>query len=184
MKSSPLEFFNWRTILKSQTLPITRVLALAAFGLVTLANAQAQETRVGHVSSERIMRESAPAKAAEAKIEREFSSRDKELGEMAERLKSMAAKLDKDMPVLAESDRMKRQRELGELDQAFQVKQRAFRQDLGQRRNEEIAAVVTSAQKAIKKIAEAEKFDIILQDAVYVSPRIDITEKVIKALNK
>ncbi len=174
--------------MKSQTLSLTRVLALAALGLFPLAHAQAQaqaqETRVGHVSSERIMRESAPAKAAEVKIEREFSSRDKELAEMAERLKGMAAKLDKDMPVLAESDRMRRQRELAELDQEFQRKQRAFRQDLAQRKNEEAVAIVNRAQSAIKKIAEAEKFDIILQDAVYVSPRIDITEKVLKALNK
>lgn len=159
---------------------------LISAGLVffSLACAHAQEIRVGHVSSERIMRESALAKLAESKIEREFSGRDKELSKLAERLKAMAAKLDKEMPVLAESERLKRQREFAELDREFQQKQHAFRQDLNQRRNEEISAVITKAQGVIKKIAEAEKFDIILQDAVYVSPRVDITEKVLKALNK
>ena len=149
-----------------------------------MASAQAQESRIGHVSSDRIMNESAPAKAANAKIEREFSNRNKELLELNDRLKSMAAKLDKDMPVIADSERVKRQRALADLDQEFQRKQRAFREDLNQRRNEEIAAVVSRANKVIKSIAEAEKYDIILQDAIYYSPRVDITEKVLKALVK
>ena len=169
--------------MKSRTTSISRAAALIAFGVFSLASAQAQETRVGHVSSDRIMRESAPAKAAETKIEQEFSSRKQDLVKMAERLKGMAAKLDKDMPVLKESERIKRQRELAELDQDFQRKDLAFRQDLNQRRNEEIAAVVNSAQKVIKKIAETEKYDLILQDAVFVSPRVDITDKVLKALD-
>lgn len=178
------DFLYWRVSLKSQTTFIPKFLAVIAFAVFSFASAQAQETRVGHVSSDRIMRESAPAQAAEEKIKREFSSRDKELAGMAERLKGMATKLDKDMSVLAESDRIKRQRELADLDREFQSKQLAFRQDLNQRRNEEIAAVVNRAQKAIKKIAETEKFDLILQDAIYFSPKVDITDKVIKAISK
>lgn len=156
------------------------VLALC---LGSFAAVHAQEVKIGLVNSERVMRESAPAKAAEAKIESEFSRRKKDLLDLSARLKSMAETLDKDMPVLSESDRIKRQRELTDLDQDFQRKQRAFREDLNQRRNEEIAAVVDKANKAIRRIADAEKYDIVLQDAVYVSPRIDITEKVLQALN-
>lgn len=170
--------------MKLRTISTFKVAALIALGLFSFAGAQAQETRVGHVSSDRIMRESSPAKAAEAKIEQEFSGRKQDLVKMAERLKGLAAKLDKEAAVLKESDRVKRQRELAELDQDFQRKELAFRQDLNQRRNEEIAAVVTSAQKAIKKIAETEKYDLILQDAIFVSPRVDITDKVLKALGK
>ena len=170
--------------MKFHTATITKFVAMLAFCAVSVAGAQAQESRIGHVSSDRIMNESAPAKAANAKIEREFSGRNKELLDLNERLKSMASKLDKDMPVLSDSERVKRQRSLAELDQEFQRKQRAFREDLNQRRNEEIAAVVSRANKAIKAIAEAEKFDIILQDAIYYSPRVDITEKVLKALAK
>ena len=170
--------------MKFFTLFFRNVLTVLIISLLTISFAQAQETRVGHVASDRIMRDSALAKAAEAKIEREFSGRDKELSAMADRLKGMAAELDKDAPQLAESERMKRQRELADLDREFQRKQQSFRQDLVQRKNEEALAIVTRAQKAIKKIAEAEKFDIILQDAIYVSPRIDITDKVLKALNK
>ena len=159
-------------------------LGLAACWLLVSVPASAQEARIGYVSTERIMRESEPAKAAEARMESEFSQRKKELQEFAARIKLMAEKLDKDMPVLAESDRLKRQRELADLDQDFQRKQRAYREDVSQRINEENAKLNERTTKIIKQIAESEKYDAILQDGVYFSPRIDITEKVMKALNK
>jgi len=158
-------------------------MAILAALLLPLANVQAQESKVGFVSTERIFREAAPAKAAQAKIEQEFSRREKELQEMAGRLKSMSDKLDKDAAVLSEPDRIKRQRDLADLDKDFQRKQREFREDLNQRRNEELAIVLERTNKVIKQIAEAEKYDIVFQEAVYASPRIDITEKVLKALN-
>jgi len=164
--------------------PLKCFVLIASF-LLPLASAQAQETsKVGFVSTERIFREAAPAKAAQAKIEQEFSKRDKELQEMASRLKSMSDKLDKDAAVLSETDRVRRQRELADLDKDFQRKQREFREDLNQRRNEELAIVLERTNKVIKQIAEAEKYDIVFQEAVYASPRIDITDKVLKALNK
>ncbi|MGH8806657.1 MAG: OmpH family outer membrane protein [Noviherbaspirillum sp.] len=144
---------------------------------------QAQDSKVGFVSTERIFREAAPAKAAQAKIEQEFSRREKELQDMAARLKSMSDKLDKEAAVLSESDRVKRQRDLADLDKDFQRKQREFREDLNQRRNEELAIVLERTNKVIKQIAETEKYDIVFQEAVYASPRIDITDKVLKALN-
>lgn len=158
--------------------------AFAAASLLLLGSAQAQEMKIGFVNTERIFREAAPAKAANAKIEQEFSKRDKELQDMAARLKSASDKLDKDAPVLSESERLRRQRELSELDKDFQRKQREFREDLNQRRNEELATVLEKTNRVIKQIAEAEKYDIVFQEAVYISPRIDITDKVLRALNK
>jgi outer membrane protein len=155
-----------------------------ALSIGVMSSALAQETKIGFVSTERIFREAAPSKAATAKLEQEFSKREKELQEAAARLKAAAERLDKEAPVLSDSDRNKRQRELAEMDKDFQRKQREFREDLNQRRNEELAVVLERANKVIKQIAEAEKYDIIFQEAVYASPRIDITEKVIKALNK
>ncbi|MEO0317755.1 MAG: hypothetical protein RL404_1432 [Pseudomonadota bacterium] len=146
--------------------------------------AQAQELKIGFVSTERIFRDAAPAKAATAKLEQEFSKRDKDIQELAARLKSTAEKLDKDAPVLSDAERGKRQRELAEMDKDFQRRQREFREDLNQRRNEELAIVLEKANKVIKQLAEAEKYDIVFQEAVYFSPRIDITDKVLKALNK
>ena len=161
----------------------SRLMLLLAMCVLPFA-ANAQESKIGFVSTERIFREAAPAKAAQAKIEQEFSRRDKELQDMAARLKAMSDKLDKDAAVLSESDRVKRQRELADLDKEFQRKQREFREDLNQRRNEELATVLERTNKVIKQIAETEKYDIVFQEAVYASPRIDITDKVLKALNK
>jgi outer membrane protein len=157
-------------------------LALATFA--PLAKAQTQEARIGFVNTERIFREATPAKSAQVKIDQEFSKREKELQEVAARLKSMSEKLDRDVAVIPEGERIKRQREVTDLDKDFQRKQREFREDLNQRKNEELATVLERTTRVIKQIAEAEKYDIVFQDAVYASPRIDITDKVLKALNK
>ncbi|KIF83873.1 OmpH [Noviherbaspirillum autotrophicum] len=162
----------------------SRLMALFALCMLPLSNVQAQESKIGFVSTERIFREAAPAKAAQSKIEQEFSRRDKELQDLAARLKAMSEKLDKDAAVLSDSDRVRRQRDLADMDKDFQRKQREFREDLNQRRNEELATVLEKTNKVIKQIAEAEKYDIVFQEAVYASPRIDITDKVLKALNK
>jgi outer membrane protein len=173
-------------VLKSLTKStvLSKCAALCALSLLVFANVQAQEAKIGFVSTERIFREAGPAKTAQVKIEQEFSKREKELQDMAARIKGMSEKLDKDAAVLSESDRMRRQRELTDLDKEFQRKQREFREDLNQRRNEELATVLERTNKVIKQIAETEKYDIVFQEAVYVSSRIDITDKVLKALNK
>lgn len=155
--------------------------ALAAAAAVTPA--MAQEARIAAVNSERILRDSQPAKQAQVKLEQEFSKRDRELQDMAQKIKAMADKLDKDTAVLADSDRQRRQREVADLDREFQRKQREFREDLNQRRNEELAQVLERANRVIRTLAEQRKYDLIVQEAVYVNPRIDITDDVMKALN-
>jgi len=150
---------------------------------VLLPAAQAQESvRIGYVNTERILRDAAPAKAAQQKLEAEFSKRDKELQEMGARLKALSERLDRDAAVINDSERSRRQREFSDLDKEFQRKQREFREDLNQRRNEELAQVVERANRVIKQIAEQEKYDFILQDAVFASPRVDITDKVLRTL--
>ena len=147
------------------------------------AVASAQEAlKVGFVNTERILRDAAPAKAAQQKLEQEFSRRDKELQDMAARLKSLGERLDRDAAVSSESDRQRRQREFAESEKEYQRKQREFREDLNQRRNEELSQVIDKANRVIKQIAEQEKYDVILQEAVFASPRIDITDKVLRAL--
>ena len=159
------------------------VVAACAFA-AAMQPATAQETsRIGFVSLDRILRDSNPAKAAQSKLEAEFSKRQKDLQDVGNRLKATAEKFDKDAPVLSESDRSRRQRELADLDKDFQRRQREFNEDINQRKNEELASVVERANKVIRQVAEGDKFDIVFQDAVYVNPKIDITEKVLKALN-
>jgi outer membrane protein len=139
--------------------------------------------KIGYVNSERVLRESVPARAAQTKLEGEFGKREKEMAELASRLKAAADKLDKDGPTLPEAERMRRQRDLVEQDRDLTRKRREFQEDLNQRRNEELASLVERANKIIKQIAEQERFDIILQEAIFAGPRVDITDKVIRALN-
>jgi len=143
----------------------------------------AQELKIGYVNSERVLREAAPAKAAQAKLETEFGKRERDLNDQAAKLKAAADKLDKDSPTLAESERTRRQRDLVEQDRDLQRKRREFQEDLNQRRNEELASVVERANRVIKQIFDSEKYDVILQEVVFAGPRVDITDKVIKALN-
>jgi len=160
------------------------VAAAAVLPLMALAPAAgAQELKIGYVNSERVLREAAPAKSAQAKLETEFSKREKELNDTAAKLKAAADKLDKDSPTLSESERSRRQRELVEQDRDLQRKRREFQEDLNQRRNEELAGVLERANRVIKQIFDQEKYDLILQEVIFAGPRIDITEKVIKALN-
>jgi outer membrane protein len=153
-------------------------------GLLLLPAAQdsAAETKIGFVNTEKIFREAPVAVKAQKKIEKEFEKRDQELLRMAKQVQTAQEALEKNSVTMSEAEKRNKERELGELSRDFQRKQREFREDLNQRRNEELASVVERANKTIKQIAEAEKFDIILQEAVYASPRIDITDKVIKAL--
>jgi outer membrane protein len=157
----------------------------AAMALLFVASvgAQAQELKIGYVNSDRVLRDAVPAKAAQTKLEAEFSKRDKDLNDLALKLKTAADKLEKDAPTLAETERSRRQRELVEQDREIQRKRREFQEDLNQRKNEELSSVVERANKVIKQIFETEKYDLILQEAVFAGPKVDITEKVIKALN-
>lgn len=161
---------------------LTRGLTIALLSGAALS-AWGQEARIAAVNSDQILRESVPAKAAQSKLEAEFSKRDHDLQNMAANLKSKSNDLDKKGAGMSDAERLRRQKDLASLDTEFQRKQREFREDLNQRRNEELAAVLERANKVIKQIAEAEKYDLIVQEAVYVSPRIDITDKVLKKLN-
>ena len=159
------------------------VLAAAVVLMSSAAPALAQELKIGYVNSERVLREAAPAKAAQTKLEAEFSKRERELNDVGAKLKAAADKFEKDQPTLAESEKVRRQRELVEQDRELQRKRREFQEDLNQRRNEELSAVVERANKVIKQIFESEKYDVILQEVVFAGPRVDITDKVIKVLN-
>ena len=141
------------------------------------------QAKIGFVSLDRILHDAPVAQRAQKKIEAEFSKRDQELGKMSEQLKKQQENLEKNGVTMSDADRQKRERELNDLNREFQRKQREFREDLNTRRNDELAGVIDRANKAIRQIAETEKYDIIFQEAVWANPRIDITDKVIKALD-
>jgi outer membrane protein len=163
---------------------LLKIVAVAAVLSVSALAAQAQEMmKIGYVNSERVLREANLAKAAQLKLEAEFGKREKELKDIEAKLRSAAEKLEKDAPTLAEAERNRRQRDLVEADRDLQRKKREWQEDLTQRKNEELSAVVERANRVIKQIFDAEKYDLILQDAIHFSPRVDITKKVIDALN-
>lgn len=159
--------------------------AIAASVLVFAGSyAYAQDIRVAFFDGQRVLNESMPAKLATAKIKQEFSRREKELDDLNEQLRSAVRKFEKEASALNELERTRRQRELTDLDQDFNRKQRIFSEDLGQRKQEELNILAERAQKVVRQIAEAEKIDLVVQDAVFFNPRIDITDKVLRALAK
>ncbi|MEI7456121.1 MAG: OmpH family outer membrane protein [Nitrosomonadales bacterium] len=161
----------------------TKIIKLALLAVVLAAgSAVAGDFKVGVVDTERVLRESAPAVKAEKKIEKEFSGRDQEIKKTMKQTKDLQVLLEKDASSLPEADRRNKERELNALNVNLQRMQREFREDLSLRKNEELAVVLERANKAIQTIAETEKFDLILQEAVYRNPKIDITDKVIKNL--
>jgi len=161
----------------SNKILLSLAIAMAGF------SASAQEFKVGVVNLDRIFREANSAKVAQTKLEQEFSKREKELGDLATQLKTLSDKFEREAPTLAESQRTTRQKQLVDQDREFQRKRRAFQEDLNARKNEELQQVIERANKVVKSLAEAEKYDLILQDSVYVNPKHDITDKVIKALD-
>ena len=167
-----------------------KYLARAALPAVLVASAAlahvpawADDFRIGFVNTDRIFREANTARSAQAKLEQEFSKREKELNDMGNSLKTASDKFEREAPTLSESVRQQRQRQLIDQDRDFQRKRREFQEDLNSRKNEELQQVLDRANRVVKQVAEQEKYDLILQEAVYINPKHDITDKVIKALN-
>ena len=160
-----------------------RSLALVVSAVACCVPVQAQDFKAGFVNTDRIFREANRAKAAQAKLEQEFSRREKDIIELGNSIKAMSEKYERDAPTLSESQRVSRQKQLVEQDRDLQRKRREFQEDLNARKNEELQQVLERANRVVKQVAEAEKYDAIFQEAVYINPKHDITDKVIKALN-
>jgi outer membrane protein len=158
------------------------LVAVSLLSALFVTGVEAVELKIGYVNTQRIFRDAPAAQKAGKKLEGEFAKRDQDLQRMAKQLKDTQESLERNAVTMAESERRAKEKEFAELSREFQRRQREFREDLNLRQNEENAAVIEKANKAIKQIAEAEKYDLILQDVVWVSPRLDITDRVIKAL--
>jgi outer membrane protein len=170
-------FFMKLILIKSLSIGLLATASLVA------PLAQAQDFRIGFVNTDRIFREANMAKSAQAKLETEFSKRERELVAQGETLRVASEKFEKEAPTISESQRNTRQRALVEQDRDFQRKRREFQEDLTTRKNEELQGVLERANRIVKQVAEAEKYDVVLQEAVYFNPKHDITERVIKALD-
>ncbi len=159
-------------------------LLIALLALLPASYAAASDAlKIGYVNTQRIFRDAPTAVKAAKKIEAEFSKRDQDLQRMSKQLQALQESLEKNAVTMAESERRAKEKDLNDMSREFQRKQREFREDLNLRQNEENAAIIEKANKAIKQLAESEKYDLILQDVVWVSPKLDVTEKIIKALS-
>lgn len=163
--------------MKLKQFAVSLVLASAFVAAPVLAN-----TKIGFVNTERLLREAPLSVSAQKKLEREFAARDQEIQKLAKQARDLQAQLDKDGVTMPESERKTKERDLGNLNRDLQRQSREFREDLNLRRNEELGQIQERARKAIQEIAKAEKFDLVVEQAVYVDPRNDITDRVMKAL--
>jgi outer membrane protein len=160
-----------------------RHIFLALVVAMAALSAQSQEIRIGFINTDRIFKEANTAKQAQAKLEQEFSKREKELNDVGGSLKTAVEKFEREAPTLSESQRLSRQKQLGEQDRDFQRKRREFQEELNARKNEEFQLVLERANRVIKQVAESDKYDLVLQEAVYINPKHDITDKVLKVIN-
>ena len=157
-----------------------------AAGAVLTASAMlahAADFKMGFVDTDRVLRQSAMAASSQAKLEKEFQPREKILAKAAEEIQAASVAFDRDAPTLSESERIKRQRDLVGRDQDFQRKRREFQDDLNARKNEELQKVLAKANAVIRDLAKKGNYDVILQDAVYVNPKHDMTPAVISGLD-
>lgn len=161
---------------------LRHVLLVAVAGLVA-HSVQAEDFRIGFINTDRIFKEANTAKQAQAKLEQEFSKREKDLNDAGNALKVAIEKFEREAPTLSETQRVNRQKQLGEQDRDFQRKRREFQEELNARKNEEFQQVLERANRVIKQVAESEKYDLVIQEAVYISPKHDITDKVLKTIN-
>jgi outer membrane protein len=156
---------------------------LAGLGCIASFDASGVDIKIGFVSTERVLRESAPAIRSLKKLEREFEKRDGELKRLEQQFRTLQSQLERDGATMSENDRRNRERDLSNLTRDIQRTERSLREDKNQRANEELTNLQERANTIIKQIADQEKFDLILQEpVVWASPRIDITDRVIKLL--
>lgn len=162
---------------------VFRQLVVAASLLVSSATALA-DIKIGFVNTERVFREAPIALVAQKKLEKEFAGRDADLQKMAKQARDLQAQLEKDGLTMSDSDKQRKERDLANLNRDYQRSVREFREDLNVRRNEELVKVQDKARKAIQAYGEAEKYDVILEDVIYFSPKIDITDRIIRTLSQ
>lgn len=160
-----------------------RFLSLLVCCALPLA-AHAAELKIGYVNTEKVFRDAPIAIKAQKKLEKEFQTREQDIQKQVKQARDLQSYLEKEGLTISDAERNKKQKDLANLSRDVQHAQREFREDLNQRKNEEFASVQERARKAIVEIAEKEKFDLIVENVVYASPKVDITDRVLKALDR
>ncbi|MDR3395649.1 MAG: OmpH family outer membrane protein [Parasulfuritortus sp.] len=161
-----------------------KVIFAVFLGLLFASQFASAEMKIGYIDTERLFRDSSMAARAQKKLEVEFAKRDQDLQKMIKQARDLQNMLEKEDLTLSDSEKAKKERDLANMTREVQRAQREFREDLNQRKQEEFNAIHERARSLILDIANKEKFDLILETAVYASPRIDLTDRVLKALEQ
>lgn len=143
----------------------------------------AQSSRVGVVNTERILNESDLGKASAQRLEQEFSAEQRRIEEQEQRFQGMVESYQRDLPTLSESARTTRLTQLQQEEQNVLRARSDFQRNLNNRRNQELQVLLERANAAIRQVATNERFDLILTEAVFVKPELDITDRVLTILN-
>ncbi len=163
----------------------TRLIKLFAVTVIMCASglpAQAQTLKIGYVNAPKLI-DKAPQKAAALKkLEAEFGPRDKELRAIRDDIKRMETTLGKNSLIMADSDRLQKENKIRAMQRKLRRMNQEFKDDFNLRKNEELAKLQKTITAAIVKISTEEKYDLVLQNVVYINPELDITQKVLDKL--
>jgi outer membrane protein len=162
---------------------ISRYCALVLFALIATA-ASAQSTKIGYVNVVRIENESALAKQSMDLLRKEFAPREQQLAEMQKQGNALQADLEKNAATMPLGERQAKEKRITAMLQQYQQMQRSMAEDFEVRKRESFGGFLSEVNGIIKNIAEAGKYDLIVQQAVYNSTALDITDEVMKELAK
>lgn len=165
---------------------IKKILLASVFVSLFVGGVQAAEFKVGYVETRRLFAESPAAAKAQERIKKEFSGREQEIINSGKKVDALRDAFTRDSVTMSDSVRRDKERELNEkiLDQQRKIRQ--FREDLDIRQRDENQALVEKASRLVQEIGKKEGYDLILNEygpVGYINPKIDITDKVIKAFS-
>jgi outer membrane protein len=155
-------------------------LTLAAVSL-PLSAAQAQ-AKIGVVNVARLLQETPQAQAASQALENEFAARKRDLQNLERDLKARDDKLQKDGATMAEAERRNQEKTLRDGQRELARKQNEFLEDLNVRRNEALGQLQRTVLQEVQTYAKSAGLDVVVADALYASPAVDITNQVLAAL--
>ena len=154
----------------------------AAIALCVARPARADDYRIGVLHVERILQQSAAAKAAHDRIEQEFKARDADIARREQAVRDATAQLEKERATLQSDERATRERALESNTRDVQRLRQQFAEDLRTRQFEELDKLKERLDRVLTQFAKERNYDLILQDALFVGRAVDITDEVIKAL--
>ncbi len=158
---------------------------IAGLMLVTVnTSLLAAGPKLGYVDAVKLVEQAPQGQKALKRLEEEFGSREQQLRVLRDKALALEQDLQKNGLVLSDSDRDAKTKELREMERELQRSQRELREDYNLRRNEELGKLQKVVTKAVIEIAKEEKYDLIVQQAVYFSPETDMTQKVLERLQK